>query len=160
MTMKCILMMSSLILYGFYYLIKYVDWKFHKQQLNNFLELFFVGCAINATVINKVPVFNGKNLFQYLFKIDTEYAITKCTIFIHSLKINKTIPKHWPLIQFNKYFSLQYYISLEKVKQKTYNCTIRTICLMARINCAPISTLCRYSLKSVCLTNLTVSSTI
>lgn len=98
MTMKCILIMSSLILYGFYYLIKYVDWKFHKQQLNNFLELFFVGCAINATVINKVPVFNGKNLFQYLFKIDTEYAITKCTIFIHSLKINKTIPKHWPLI--------------------------------------------------------------
>lgn len=68
--MKCILIMSSLILYGFYYLIKYVDWKFHKQQLNNFLELFFVGCAINATVINKVPVFNGKNLFQYLFKID------------------------------------------------------------------------------------------
>lgn len=63
-------MMSSLILYGFYYLIKYVDWKFHKQQLNNFLELFFVGCAINATVINEVPVFNGKNLFQYLFKID------------------------------------------------------------------------------------------
>lgn len=92
--MKCILIMSSLILYGFYYLIKYVDWKFHKQQLNNFLELFFVGCAINATVINKVPVFNGKNLFQYLFKIDTEYAITKCTIFIHSLKINKTLTSH------------------------------------------------------------------
>lgn len=96
MTMKCILMMSSLILYGFYYLIKYVDWKFYKQQLNNFLELFFVGCAINATVINKVPVFNGENLFQYLFKIDTEYAITKCTIFIHSLKQNhtKTLTSH------------------------------------------------------------------
>lgn len=61
--MKCILMMLFLILYGFYYLIKYVDWKFYKQQFNNFLELFFVGCVINVIVINKVLVFNGKNLF-------------------------------------------------------------------------------------------------
>lgn len=61
--MKCILMMLFLILYGFYYLIKYVDWKFYKQQFNNFLELFFVGCVINVIVINEVLVFNGKNLF-------------------------------------------------------------------------------------------------